>query len=117
MTTALVDGDSDGDGDSDSDSSGDGNDDSPAQAQAAPTGVDSSDDDAPAQRVNPQKLKNGLVVHVPSTAFPDESAPEIGFWIGRTVRTKAGGEGDVGIKIDGEPVFTWPMEEVAGWVV
>jgi hypothetical protein len=40
-----------------------------------------------------------------------------GYWIGKTVLTKSGGTGDVGIKIVGKPVFTRPMAEVASWVV
>ena len=59
----------------------------------------------------------GVVVHVPHSAFPDEVEPMEGYWIGKTVLTKRGGTGDVGIKIFGEPVFTRPVAEVASWVV
>ena len=58
----------------------------------------------------------GDVVHVPHSAFPDESEPEMGYWVGKTVRTTLGGAADIGIKIVGEPIFTRPISEVAIWV-
>ena len=59
----------------------------------------------------------GVVVHVPHSAFPDEAEPTEGYWIGKTVLTRKGGTGDIGIKISGEPLFTRPTAEVASWVV
>jgi hypothetical protein len=59
----------------------------------------------------------GVAVHVPHYAFPDEEEPPGRYWEGKTVVTRLGGKGDIGIKIIGEPVFTRPFTEVAGWVV
>ena len=62
-------------------------------------------------------MEIGVAVHVPYSAFPDEAEPTDGYWMGKTVLTKKGGTGGVGIKIIGEPVFTRPAAEVASWVV
>ena len=37
--------------------------------------------------------------------------------MGKLVKTLQGGTGDVGIQIEGEPIFTRPREEVVGWLV
>ena len=92
-----------------------GEEDSDAAAAAASNVVDSSDEELPA--VKCAKVKMGRSVHVPHSAFPDEEEPELGYWIGKTVRCKSGGDADIGIKIPGEQVFTWPLSEVAAWVV
>ena len=90
---------------------GSGDDDSPPLAITT-TATDSSDDDMP-----PVKLKLGEVVHIPASAFPNEELPEGGFWVGKTVKTKKGGEWDIGILVPGEKIFTRPMAEVASWLV
>ena len=97
------------------------------EVAAAPGSINRSDNNnnndtaapaAPAAAAKrPKVVKLGRIVHVPHSAFPDEDEPENGFWEGKTVRTKAGGPLDVGILIEGEEVFTWPMVEVATWVV
>ena len=56
------------------------------------------------------------VVHVPGECFPDESPPLCGYWVGQTVKTKKGGTNDVGAKIQGEEVFTWPKAAVLKWL-
>ena len=61
-------------------------------------------------------VKVGKIVHVPHSAFPGEAAPENGYWLGKTCKTKKGGTKDIGIRIEGEEIFTRPMEEVAGWL-
>jgi hypothetical protein len=62
-------------------------------------------------------IKIGQVVHIPTSIFPDEAdAPECGYWMGKTVRTKGGGMNDIGIRIPNEEVFTRPRSEVATWI-
>ena len=56
-------------------------------------------------------------MHVPASTFPDYKAPPGGFWTGKIVRTKKGGTGDVGIKIQGEELFTWSAVQVRNWLV
>lgn len=63
------------------------------------------------------KVKIGKTVHVPHSAFPEENMPENGYWIGKTCKTRKGGTNDIGIKIDGEEIFTRPISEVVGWIV
>ena len=54
---------------------------------------------------------------MPASTFPDYKAPPGGFWTGKIVRTKKGGTGDVGIKIQGEELFTWSAVQVRNWLV
>ena len=49
-------------------------------------------------------------------AFPEETQPECGYWVGKTCATPLRGPLDIGIKIPGEPVFTRSRLEVAGWI-
>ena len=62
-------------------------------------------------------IRRGATVHVPCIVFPDDTAPSCGYWVGKTVKTNKGGACDIGILIDGEPVFTRSITEVAVWVV
>ena len=84
---------------------------------------DSSADEACA-RPQPQAsrktsvhVKMGAVVHIPSSVFPHDPVPQDGYWIGATVVCRKGGTKDIGIKVGDEPTFTWPIAEVATWVV
>ena len=63
------------------------------------------------------KVRIGMTVHIPHSVFPDEPAPEGGFWIGQTVKTNLGGTGDIGVSVPGDDIFTRPRSEVAHWVV
>ena len=64
------------------------------------------------------KVKLGVTVHIPYSVFPEEEKPELGYWLGKTVFTTAGGQLDIGILAQGdEEVFTRPMAEVVKWVV
>ena len=58
----------------------------------------------------------GVSVRIPSSVFRDDTAPECGFWEGKTVRSAKAGLGYIGIKVQGENVFVRPMSEVARWV-
>lgn len=62
-------------------------------------------------------IKRGSVLHVPASVFPDYQAPSCGYWTARAVSTPLGGIEDVGLKIQGEEVFTWPKAEALKWVV
>ena len=62
-------------------------------------------------------VKVGMVVHIPATIFPEEEAPADGYWVGKTVSTRAGGAADIGIRVGSEPVFTRPRSEVLHWIV
>lgn len=62
------------------------------------------------------KLVINHVVHVPHSAFPNEPMPEGGFWVGKLCRTAAGGNGDIGIHIKGEEIFTRSRVEVVSWL-
>ena len=62
-------------------------------------------------------IKIGKTVRVPASAFPDYEAPEEGYWEGKTVNTKKGGTGDIGIKIPGEDTFTVSMAVAKGWLI
>ena len=62
------------------------------------------------------KVKIGMEVHIPGSVFPDDDPPSCGYWVGKTVKTKKGGKGDIGIRIEGERVFTWAIDGVAGWL-
>ena len=64
-----------------------------------------------------EKSNIGKVVHVPQSAFPNDAAPECGYWIGKIIRSNMGGRGDEAIKIDGEEIFTRPKSEVAAWLL
>ena len=66
---------------------------------------------------NPVSVKVGVVVHIPHSVFPEEERPQLGYWVGKTVKTNLGGMSDIGIKVVGDPIFTRPMCEVADWVV
>ena len=63
------------------------------------------------------KVKIGKVVHIPASVFPKDKPPKEGFWTGKVVYTKNGGENDAGIRIADEDIFTRPKLEVAGWLV
>ena len=63
------------------------------------------------------KCKIGTRVAIPHSVFPEEAEPAGGCWMGKIVKTSLGGNGDVGILSDGEPVFTRSRIEVADWVV
>jgi hypothetical protein len=63
------------------------------------------------------KCKIGRVVSIPHTVFPDEPEPAGGCWMGKLVKTSLGGTQDVGILIEGEPIFTRPRSEVVDWLV
>ena len=54
---------------------------------------------------------------MPHSAFPEEKKPEEGYWIGKTCKTSKGGQNDIGIRIDGEDIFTRLISEVAGWLL
>ena len=69
------------------------------------------------QKAVESSVKVGKIVHVPNSAFPGEAAPENGYWLGKTCKTKKGGAKDIGIHIEGEDIFTRPIAEVAGWLV
>ena len=56
-----------------------------------------------------EKCKIGKSVKIPHSAFPEEDEPNGGFWMGKIVKTAQGGTGDVGIHIEGEPIFTRPL--------
>ena len=62
-------------------------------------------------------VKVGMVVHIPAITFPEEEAPADGYWVGKTVSTRAGGSADIGIRVGSEPVFTRPRSEVLHWIV
>ena len=62
-------------------------------------------------------VKVGKTVHVPHSAFPEEEKPANGYWIGKTCKTKKGGKDDIGIRIEGEDIFTRPISEVLEWIV
>ena len=64
-----------------------------------------------------EKCKIGAAVAIPHSVFPDEPEPDGGFWQGKLVRTSQGGTTDVGIQIDGEPIFTHPLAEAVEWLV
>ena len=81
--------------------------------------VDSSDDDS-SSIDGPDFVAlcvPGRKVHVPASIFSDDSCPPAGYWVEKVCRTPHGGDLDAGIKIPGEAVFTWPAEEVVGWLV
>ena len=63
------------------------------------------------------KVRINKKVHIPKSVFPEHKAPKCGYWVGKTCATSRGGTGDIGIHIEGEPIFTRSMEEVAGWLV
>jgi hypothetical protein len=66
------------------------------------------------------KVKAGLTVHIPQSVFPEEEAPESGYWVGKTCYTKKGGTGDIGIELkedDGSYIITRPRDEVKQWLV
>ena len=88
----------------------------------APTlssGAAAADPSGISARGNAEKaaVKCGVTVHVPASVFPDEPAPECGYWVGVTKATSLGGKGDIGVQCAGEDLFTWPRSEVAQWVV
>ena len=57
-------------------------------------------------------------MHVPHSVFPDEPKPAAGYWTGKTVATRLGGAGDIGVQCDGDDgAFTRPKAEVAQWLV
>ena len=58
-----------------------------------------------------------MKVHIPASAFPGEKPPKCKYWVGKVVKTAAGGRTDVGIEVEGEEVFTRSKAEVAGWLV
>ena len=62
-------------------------------------------------------IKVNQTVRVPASAYPDDEAPEEGYWEGKTVNTKKGGTGDIGIKIPGEDTFTVSMAVAKGWLI
>ena len=66
-----------------------------------------------------QVCKIGKTVHIPYEAFKDDGyqPPTGGYWVGKLVNTRQGGTGDVGISVEGEPLFTRSLKEVAKWVV
>ena len=61
------------------------------------------------------------MLHIPASFYPDEEAPPCGYWLGKAVKTKKGGLGDVGIMVtdeDGdEYIITQPHSIAAAWVV
>ena len=63
------------------------------------------------------KLKHGRVVHIPHAIFPEEPNPPGGYWKGKICRTTNGGLTDIGVHIEGEPIFTRPKTEVVNWLV
>jgi hypothetical protein len=63
------------------------------------------------------KCRIGRSVAIPHTIFPDEPEPPDFFWMGKIVQTSLGGTGDVGIKVEGERVFTRARSEVVNWLV
>tara|TARA_B110000503_G_C7084885_1_gene386815 strand:+ start:477 stop:809 length:333 start_codon:yes stop_codon:yes gene_type:complete len=63
------------------------------------------------------KLKHGRVVHIPHAIFPAEPIPPGGYWEGKICRTTNGGLTDIGVHIEGEPIFTRPKTEVVNWLV
>ena len=59
----------------------------------------------------------GRTIHIPAEAFPDDEPPPSGYWVGKTVKTRAlGGSKDVAIFIasTGER-FSRPVHEVLNW--
>ena len=66
--------------------------------------VDSSDEEelplacVPPVTVHTQ-VRVGITVHIPYSIFPEEEEPELGYWIGTTVYTSAGGQLDIGILV------------------
>ena len=64
-----------------------------------------------------KRVKIGMKVHIPASAFPKEKPPSCMYWVGKVVKTLAGGKDDAGIYVDGEEVFTRSKAEVAGWLV
>ena len=63
------------------------------------------------------KLKYGQLVHIPHAIFPEEPSPPCGYWEGKLCRTSVGGLSDIGIRVEGEPIFTRPKFEVVNWLV
>jgi hypothetical protein len=64
------------------------------------------------------RVKVGDTVHVPGSIFPHHEQPKSGYWVGKTVSTKAGGKGDIGVLCEGEDeLFTWARNVVATWLV
>ena len=63
------------------------------------------------------KCTIGRSVAIPHTIFPNEPEPPGFFWMGKIVETPLGGTGDVGIKVEGERVFTRPRSEVVNWLI
>ena len=64
-----------------------------------------------------KQVKIGMKVHIPASAFPKEKPPPCMYWVGKVVKTLAGGKTDAGIYVEGEEVFTRSKAEVAGWLV
>ena len=88
--------------------------DAQAQAVRGPCADSSDEDDPPTTSVTSPSVKVGVTVHIPHSVFPDEEEPELGYWIGKTVHTSAGGQMDTGILAEGEDeVFTRSMTEVS----
>ena len=56
-------------------------------------------------------------VLAPRRTAPSEYFPPAAFWVGKVVKTLAGGKDDAGIYVEGEEVFTRSRAEVAGWLV
>ena len=79
---------------------------------------DEEDADSDEEVPPPLKVKLGVVVHIPHSVFPEETRPELGYWVGKTVFTNKGGALDVGILAQGEDeVFTRSLAEVVKWIV
>ena len=62
-------------------------------------------------------VKIGKIVHIPAKVFPRHKPPKVGYWVGKLVQTQKGGLGDVGIRIEGEKIFTRPKHEVVNWLI
>ena len=112
-------------GGSEGESEGETSEDAPL-AQRANAAMDSSDDESPLlpkplplpklMRAPKLRVPFNTVVHVPGECFPDDPTPSCGYWVGKTVKTKKGGFADVGMKIDGQEIFTWPRVAVFKWL-
>ena len=74
-------------------------------------------EDPPEDPTIDKMVKIGATVHIPASAFPEEKPPKCKYWVGKVVKTSAGGRTDVGIHVEGEAVFTRNKAEVAGWLV
>ena len=92
----------------------------PARKQPRATSIanasDSDNSDNGSEETGSPWVSIGVSVRIPSSVFRDYTAPDCGFWEGKTVRSAMGGLGDIGIKVQGENVFVRPMAEVARWV-